>query len=163
MTPDKKRMKNSFLLLFTLGVLVSGCNRNDIYIKYKTIPEGGWHSDSVYTFDVPITDISTPYNVYINIRNKADYPYQNLWLFVSELSRDSVMKTDSIECYLADDRGKWLGSGVGSVHEMPLLIKQNITFKKKGNYQYKLMQGMRDTILAGINDIGLRVEKVTKQ
>ena len=68
--------------------------------------------------------------------------------------------TDTINFYLADQRGKWLGSGVGSVFEMPVLYQQSIRFPKAGNYRYELSHGMRDSVLIGINDIGLRVEKV---
>ena len=61
---------------------------------------------------------------------------------------------------MADKRGKWLGKGVGSIFEMPVLYQQNVKFKNVGNYQYKIVHGMRDTILLGINDVGMRVEKV---
>ncbi|MEI7502126.1 MAG: gliding motility lipoprotein GldH, partial [Paludibacter sp.] len=114
----------------------------------------------VVIFDIPITDTLATYNVYVNIRNIGDYPYQNLWFFLNKKSPDSVLIKDSIECYLADNRGKWLGKGVGSIFEMPVLYQQKVHFKNAGNYQYKIVHGMRDTILVGINDIGMRVEKV---
>jgi len=43
---------------------------------------------------------------------------------------------------------------------MPVLYQQNVKFKTSGIYRYKIVHGMRDTILHGINDIGMRVEKV---
>jgi gliding motility-associated lipoprotein GldH len=76
------------------------------------------------------------------------------------MSPDSVLIKDSIECYLADKRGKWLGTGIGSVLEMPVLYQQKVKFSKVGIYQYKIVHGMRDSVLIGINDIGMRVEKV---
>jgi gliding motility-associated lipoprotein GldH len=103
------------------------------------------------------------YDVYVNIRNRGDYPYQNLWLFLNKTTPDSLQSKDSIECYLADKRGKWLGTGIGSIKEMPVLYKQNVRFNKPGIYRYKIVQGMRDSILKGINDIGMRVEKVTNK
>ena len=122
----------------------------------------GWSKDSIYTFDIPITETNRRYNVYVNIRNRGEYPYQNLWLYLSRTSPDKQVVSDTIECYLADKRGKWLGSGVGSVFDMPVLYEQNIQFKTSGVYHYKIVHGMRDNVLLGINDIGMRVEKADR-
>lgn len=154
-------MKISCWLLLLPFLLIS-CNGNDVFAGFKPIASKGWSKDSVYTFDVKITDTMSVYNVYVNVRNKGEYPYQNLWIFLQTLSPDSVNTADSIECYLADQRGKWLGSGVGSLFEMPILYQQNVRFQKAGNYHYTLVHGMRDSVLVGINDIGMRVEKVSK-
>lgn len=150
-----KLLRAIFVLLITVA-----CTPNDVYMQYQTIPVEGWNKDSLYTFDVPISDSTALYNIYINVRNRGDYPYQNLWLFLSNMSPDSVIVNDSIECYLADQRGKWLGSGAGSLMEMPVLYKQNVRFKTSGTYRYQIVQGMRDDVLKGINDIGIRIEKV---
>jgi len=155
----RKNKNNVFLTIFISFFIVS-CNTNDVYFKYKAISSNGWNKDSLYTFDFPISDTLATYNVFVNVRNVGNYPYQNLWLFLSKMSPDSILINDSIECYLADNRGKWLGSGVGSIFEMPILYQQNVKFKNTGTYQYKIVHGMRDTVLIGINDIGIRVEKV---
>ena len=159
---EKRKLKSKWFLPIFISLAVVACNSNDVYFKYQGIDAKGWNKDSLFTFDIPITDTLATYNVYVNIRNVGEYPYQNLWLFLSKMNPDSVLVNDSIECYLADNRGKWLGSGVGSIFEMPVLYQQNVHFKNAGNYQYKIVHGMRDTVLIGINDIGMRVEKVLK-
>jgi gliding motility-associated lipoprotein GldH len=47
--------------------------------------------------------------------------------------------------------------------EMPVLYQQNVRFKTKGTYHFKIVHGMRDSILIGINDIGMRVEKAGRK
>jgi gliding motility-associated lipoprotein GldH len=143
-----------------IAAFTIGCTNNSVFFKYKTINNSGWHKDSLCTFDVKITDVKSAYDIYVNVRNRGEYPYQNLWLFLEKMSPDSVITKDSIECYLADQRGKWLGSGLGSVFEMPIIYQQKIKFESPGIYRYKIVHGMRDSILSGINDIGMRVEKV---
>jgi len=156
----KKTIKNKGFWIILVCFFVLACNSNEVYFKYKAIDVKGWNKDSLCTFDIPVTDTLTTYNIYVNIRNIGDYPYQNLWLFLNKMSPDSTQVKDSIECYLADNRGKWLGKGVGSIFEMPVLYQQKVRFKTTGIYHYKIVHGMRDTILVGINDIGMRVEKV---
>ncbi len=157
-----KTIKNKikYWSLVALAALIAACTNNDVYFQYKAIPPSGWDKDSVCTFDIPVDDTTTVFNLYVNIRNRGEYPYQNLWLFLQKTSPDSVIAKDSIELYLADQRGKWLGSGLGSVLEMPVLYKQNMQFSQKGTYRFSIGQGMRDSILIGINDIGMRLEKV---
>ena len=163
MMPEKLKMKTKLVGLICLVILTFSCQNNDVFLKYKTIPLQGWSKDSVFTFEVPITDISTAYNVFINVRNRGEYPHQNLWLFVQKTSPDSIVSKDTINFYLADQRGKWLGSGVGSVFEMPVIYQRNFHFPKAGKYSFGIIQGMRDTILIGINDIGMRIEKVNSK
>ncbi|MDD3322769.1 MAG: gliding motility lipoprotein GldH [Paludibacter sp.] len=158
--PEKiKRNKIHFLLIAGIFFFVS-CVNNDAYFQYQSVSPQGWCKDSVLIFDIPITDTISTYNLYVNIRNRGEYPYQNLWLFLQKMTPDSIITKDSIELYLADQRGKWLGSGLGSILEMPVLYNQNIQFLLKGNYEYKIQHGMRDSVLIGINDIGMRLEKV---
>jgi len=153
-------MKNRFFLAILISLTFLSCNSNDVFLSYKTIPLNGWGKDSLLTFDVAIKDTNAIYNLYVNVRNRGEYPYQNLWFFLSKKTPDNVLSKDSIECYLADKRGKWLGTGIGSVLEMPVLYQQKVKFNKAGIYQYKIAHGMRDSVLIGLNDIGFLVEKV---
>jgi gliding motility-associated lipoprotein GldH len=155
-------MKTKLLTNIAFVLMLTSCINNDVYFQYKSVNEIGWSKDSVYKFDVSIDDTSALYNVYVNIRNNKIYPYQNLWLFLEKANPDHSKMKDSIECYLADQRGKWLGSGMGSILEMPVLYQQEVRFSHKGIYQYSIVQGMRDDILIGISDVGVRVEKVNK-
>ena len=155
-------MRNRLLLAIFISLTFAACKNNDVFFQYKAVNAKGWNKDSLYTFDIQITDTTSRYNVYVNVRNRGEYPYQNLWLFLNKTSPDKVEMKDSIECYLADQRGKWLGSGIGSVMEMPILYQENIRFNKSGMYRYKIVHGMRDTTLTGINDIGMRIEKIVK-
>ena len=155
-------MRNRLLLAIFVSLTFAACKNNDVFFQYKAVNAKGWNKDSLYTFDIQITDTISTYNVYVNVRNRGEYPYQNLWLFLNKTSPDKVEMKDSIECYLADQRGKWLGSGIGSVMEMPILYQENVRFNKSGMYRYKIVHGMRDTTLTGINDIGMRIEKIVK-
>ena len=154
--------QSKIVLIGIISILfVSACSNNDVFMQFKALPEEGWHKDSLAVFEVSITDISANYNIYVNIRNNNRYPYQNFWFFTTQIMLDRTTVNDTIECYLADNRGKWLGSGVGAAFEMSVLCEQNVRFNEEGIYQYKITQGMREDILRGIQDIGLQVEKVS--
>lgn len=149
------------IILFVFNILLlTSCNFSDtVFNDYKELQPEGWNKDSLAVFDVNFEDINNTYQVIVNIRNRGNYPKQNLWLFVQYQQPDSVVVKDTIECYLADNKGKWLGSGFGSLYEMSVLFKKDLKLKQAGNYKFSIQQGMRDSMLVGINDIGLEIIK----
>ena len=153
------KIKNA-LILFIVLLSVFACRQNEVYFQYKNTSTNGWNKDSLLNFDIHITDTVTPYNVYVHVRHHGDYPYQNIWLFMQQINPDSTLKKDTIEAYLADQYGKWLGTGAGGLKEMPIFYRQQIHFPDTGTYHLKIGQGMRDSLLRGVKDIGVRVELV---
>jgi gliding motility-associated lipoprotein GldH len=141
-------------------VLLPSCGSRDVYNQYETFTDSNWHYDSVGRFIADIKDTSLNYNVFVNIRHTEDYPYQNLWLFVESTGADNHQRSDTLELEMADIYGKWKGAGSGSLFQlaMPFNIKQKFT--TPGEYKFEIHHGMRDTVLVGIKNIGIRIEKV---
>lgn len=144
-----------FMAVFSL----SGCNDGVVFQQSKILPEAGWHKDSVVTFEYEAADTAGVYDIVVDIRNNGSYKYQNFWLFISSTSPDGLVYSDSLECVLADFRGKWIGKGSGSLYHLPVSFMPQVKFPKQGVYKFSLIQGMREDCLLGINDIGIRVRK----
>jgi gliding motility-associated lipoprotein GldH len=85
---------------------------------------------------------------------------QNLHLIVNTTSPNGSELKERFECYLADDRGKWIGSGWGDIYDNQFIYKKNIRFPISGTYIFKYTQAMRTDNLEYISDIGLRIEKI---
>ena len=114
-------------------------------------------------FHVDIVDTISSHNIYLNVRNTSQYAYQNLFVFLQTTSPTGLSLRDTLECYLADDRGKWLGSGWGDIYYNRFIYKRNIRFPVSGNYTFKVIQGMRSNQLKYITDVGIRIEKSENQ
>lgn len=134
-----------------LVVLFASC-RHTVYSQFVPISSAKWHIDSVTQFDYSIVDTSAAYTILINVRHTERYAYQNMWLFV-----DRADHRDTIEFYLADDRGQWLGDTHHGFIEMPVLLEQDYHFPDTGVYHLSIQHGMRDTLLRGVTDIGLEI------
>ncbi len=131
-----------------------------IYEDNIKIASKGWHRSDIVRFEVDITDIDSPYNVYINVRNNNNYKYMELWLFVDVHSPAGTVERDTAKIMLADHRGKWLGNGLGSKFDTRLFFRSNVRFPSAGKYIFEYEQATRDELLPGIDDIGLSIEKV---
>ena len=140
------------------SMLIAACSDNYVYNGYVTMPHERWHADSLASFRVPVSDTIIFYNLFVNVRNTTDYPYQNLYLFINITAPNGASVRDTFECYLADDHGKWLGKGKGKLRDNRFIYRQNIRFSTEGDYTVPLQQAMRVEQLKGISEVGFRVE-----
>ena len=137
----------------------SSCDSARVFEKNQEIPESGWDINNIVKFDVDIKDPATPVNFYINVRNADGYPYSNLFLFIKTQFPNGKMSNDTLECTLADEKGKWLGSGLGDIYDNQIPFKRNVHFPMPGTYHFEIRQGMRTDNIPLIMDVGLRIEK----
>jgi gliding motility-associated lipoprotein GldH len=145
--------------LLLLAIFFSSCDRARLYEQNKSIPESGWSQTNILKFDVDIKDPSTPANFYVNVRNADGYPYGNIFLFVKTVFPNGKLSNDTLECVLADEKGKWLGTGMGDIYDNQIPFKRNVRFPLAGTYHFEIAQGMRIESVPLIMDIGLRIEK----
>jgi len=145
------------LLLFSL--LLAGCSGNIAFQGSQEFPVYGWDKEEKVVFKYDSQDTLGTYSIIVDIRNDGNYRYQNFWLFINSISPDLIEFKDSLECVLADDYGRWVGKGGGSLYQLPVSFLHEIQFPKLGVYKFELIQGMREDTLVGIRDIGLRIIK----
>ncbi|RMG81720.1 MAG: gliding motility lipoprotein GldH [Bacteroidetes bacterium] len=145
--------------VFLLILLFSSC-KNDVVIQdFCSVPNHQWHLDSSCFIQKKISDIDGTVDFYINIRHANTYKYSNLIVFLKTVAPSRKITVDTINCIIADDRGKWLGSGFGDIIEDKVLFKRNVSLPDSGIYLFEISHGMRDTVLQDIIDIGITIEK----
>ena len=145
--------------VFVLGLALFACDSNRVFDDYKTIGKDGWHKDSVVVFSVNPADTAQHHNIYMNIRNKGNYPNSNLWLFLTINSPSGETLVDTVEFTLAEKSGRWKGSGIGDLYDSRFLYRQQVFFSEEGEYTFSIQHGMRADVLKGIHDVGIRIEK----
>ena len=155
----KSLLKNSFFVLFS-ACLLTACNENTVYHSYQSLPDEGWGKSDTLSFQIPITDsIPTTLRLFAEVRNRIEYPYHDLHLFISQNLQDStVWRTDTLAFSLADSTGRWTGHGWGSIYQSETFIKSVLPLRS-GNYTIKVINGMKDEKLQGLSDVGIRIEK----
>jgi gliding motility-associated lipoprotein GldH len=151
-----------FLILgvfFSVVAFFSSCDSKRIFEKNVKLPDNVWNIDTVVKLQVDIADTTQPANFYVNVRNSEGFPYSNLYLFIKTKFPNGQQSNDTLECVLADEKGQWLGSGMGDIYDNQIPFKRNVRFPVPGTYTFELQHGMRVTDLPLIMDVGLRIEK----
>jgi gliding motility-associated lipoprotein GldH len=157
------KIKNSILLILIL-LLVISCDKQRAFDQYKSVGDG-WHKDSIVTFELPKLDAKKTYNLYVNIRDNYDYPFNNLFLIISLEHPNHQVKVDTLEYQMTNPDGSLLGDGFSDIKENKLFYKDKVSFTQKGIYKIHIKHATRQTgkiegvtSLLGITDIGFRVE-----
>ena len=62
---------------------VISCDKKLVFDEYKSVGNS-WHQDSILTFKLPKLESEKKYNLYVNVRDNNDYPFDNLFLITLE-------------------------------------------------------------------------------
>jgi gliding motility-associated lipoprotein GldH len=160
----RKSLKNKALcalLCVFLAIAYTSCDHREIYYNFRELKNTEWAQNDTLFFDIDSTlfELNRPYRMSIEVTNNVNYPYQNIWFFVQmNLENDSTFSNISKEYLLADEFGKWKGSGFGSLYQLSLPM-DDIVFKEKRNYRVKIEHGMQDEPLTGIEKLGIKISK----
>ncbi|SFC51310.1 gliding motility lipoprotein GldH [Flavobacterium phragmitis] len=156
------RIKNSWILLLA-AILLFSCDKKRVFDEYKSVGSA-WHKDSIISFNLPVLDSTKKYNLFVNIRDNNNYPFNNLFLIVSMEMPNGFTKVDTLEYQMAEPDGTLLGNGFSDIKESKLYYKEDVKFR--GKYQVHIKQAVRKSgkiagveALEGITDVGFRIEQ----
>jgi gliding motility-associated lipoprotein GldH len=149
-----------FILLINLSLLFfTACDSRRVFDENKEIPDAVWNANQKIAFEFEVPDTTTVFNTYINVRNASQYPYSNLYLFVTATFPNGTVSKDTVNCILQDENGHWLGDGLGDLWDNRILFKPMVRFPQAGKYKIEFEQAMRQQQLPMIMDVGFRLEK----
>lgn len=157
-------MRISLSLLILTGLTLSSCSNEAVFSSNKTFANG-WPLQDTVKVTLPQMDSLKAYNLFINVRNTNDYPYNNLFLIVNMQYPKGKSITDTLEYRMANPDGTWIGTGIGSVKESKLWYSEGLRFNESGEYVLAIVHAVRNNgavdgveRLVGIADVGVSVE-----
>ena len=145
------------------AILLISCDKKRVFDEYKSVGSA-WHKDSIITFDLPVLDSTKRYNLFVNLRDNNNYPFNNLFLIVSLEMPNGFTKVDTLEYQMANPDGTLLGNGFTDIKESKLYYREGVKFR--GKYKVYIKQAVRESgkipgvqELEGITDVGFRIEQ----
>lgn len=154
------KIGNSIILFLVLFI---SCNKKNVFDENQSIVEY-WNKDSIVTFNIKKIDTTKKYDLFINLTNNDQYPYNNIFLIVTTETSKNKKSADTLEYLMASSEGDLLGSGFFDTKESKLYYKEDIKLPEKLNIsighavrENGKTQGV--TNLKGITKVGLRIEE----
>lgn len=135
-----------------------GCNRKVFYNEDLSVDADGWNLNDPLYFNIDVTDLEKAYNAYIDLRVNTDYPYANFFLFVTTLFPDGHIANDTMECAIVNAEGEWYGKRTGRFVDFRYPFYERLGFSDTGRYTFVVRQGMRDSNIVGVQDVGIYLE-----
>ena len=102
------------LLLILVVICIISCDEKRVFDEYKSVGSA-WNKDSIVSFKLPKLDANKKYNLFVNVRDNNDFPYNNLFLIVSLEQPNKKVKVDTLEYQMAEPDGTLLGDGFTDV------------------------------------------------
>jgi gliding motility-associated lipoprotein GldH len=152
-----------FFLICAATIIAVSCDEQRVFEENAEFEQAVWKRDAPVSFQFDVADTVSRYNMFVNLRNETNYEFRNIFLFLTLKAPDGQQATDTLECFLADEKGKWYGKGGAQLLDNRILYKRNIRFPAAGTYRVTLEQAMRTAELAHIRNVGFRLEKAGQQ
>ncbi len=157
-------MKSVFTALTTLMLwltLFTSCTQQELYFKYNKIENSNWYRDSLLNFTIDTIKVEQRgnYNLLLELTTTALYPYRDIHLRIHHNLTDTIFDSDTIQYNVADEYGRWLGTGVGSLRQLSLPYKSDVFIDTLRSYQIRITHILNDDPLKGVEKVGLRIIK----
>ncbi len=146
------------IALIVMTVLLASCDGSMYYSEQAAVDESGWNPADSVVFDVDVDDTVNLFNFLIEVRNSVTYPYSNTFLMIGTTFPDGSIAQDTMEYPLADASGQWYGRRSGRYIDTRYFLRRGVRFPFPGRYHFAITNGMRDSAIAGLHDIGLLIE-----
>lgn len=135
--------------LFLLGIaLLTACSEENI--QFQDVDDQSWQQEEALSFSYSKDDNSKIPTLII--RHTEAYPYQNIWLKLSNQKKGEDQNFKRSEFKVAQPDGKWIGKKKGAFYKLSIPL-DNI--ECADSCELIIQQNMRDNPLRGIQSIGL--------
>ncbi len=153
----KTTIKIGPLVLFMF--LILGCSSDPTYEKTYGFSNGQWAQNVKPSFTVEIQNTTKEYDFTLTLRTTTEYKYSNLWIYMSTTTPDGQKAREPFEIKITNPDGTWAGKKTGTV------VENSIYFRKRklpqtGKYIFQIEQGITNSIVDEVLDIGLLIEVV---
>ena len=135
--------------------IVASCHAKARYSESRSIPDQKWKQNDKTVFKIPIDDTTQLYNIVLTLRTTADFPYRNLWMYLTIDGPSGKSRKLPLNIITADPNGRWTGDKSGSVVTFDTLLVSHNRFPKKGQYTFAFEQATTQQILPEVLDLTL--------
>ena len=126
------------ILLFFLVIGFVSCQNENKKEVYHSFNNNTWNTDSIVSFELDNIDTTSSHDLYLMVRHTTNFKFQNLFLFTNFENQQ-----DTLELFLSEKSGRWLGKGFGEIKELKIRIKENVNFKENQDQIFSVEQAMR--------------------
>ena len=145
-------------LVAVLWLLV-GCEPQVVYHQFAPVQNAQWNRLDTICFTPQVPDSGTSYQASIEVRLLQSYPYQDLVVGYEYFSPENeLLQSGTYEFNTTDSYYDKNGSGIAGLYSYSAYLK-SLPIEKAGDYKIRIFQQESDTLLKGVQDVGLNLSR----
>jgi gliding motility-associated lipoprotein GldH len=152
-------MQSRYLIYMLLLMLFSACGAKVIFDEKVAFEPTGWDKDAPALFKVNQSDTSKVLDVGMTLLHSEDYAYSNIWLFIEVDGPEGLVQKDTLELFLANFEGEWLGKSKHDAIQVSAMYQYGVKLSRPGEYVFTITQGMRQNPLSGIKELSFWLQE----
>lgn len=145
--------KSPFVILILL--IAAACGVPSEQSLFQSMDADGWLYTDTVSMNINNADSARTMlhgDIALAVRHTDAYEYSNLWVELSYLDSDSLRR-DTFDLRLADEFGRWLGTGVGVGFQKVDTLLRGVSVDAR--VPLRVRHVMRPDTLADIEQIGI--------
>ena len=153
------KRKSSFIFILLVSLVFSACEKPPTFEKSYAFSKKQWNQQVKPRFTVAIKDTIKEYDFVLTIRTTTDYKYSDLWIYINTISPDGKKAREPFKICITNPDGTWIGVKTGTIVENQFKFGKS-KLPLKGKYTFILEQGITESKIDQVLDIGLNVQEV---
>lgn len=152
--------RRSLFLFLLLSLLLSACKPGGTAtFAYQPTPVEGWDKTDSLTFSIDTVRAGGTYRLSVGLRTSAShaYPYRDITLQIVERISGQPQRVVHTNCHLTNAEGDISGTGIASYQYV--FDIETVSLPEKSTGTITIRHLMRDPILSGITDVGVKLER----
>lgn len=154
-------MKNTFVILLILSVLLSCQPKDRVYVEHKDLSQNvEWLKSDIIEFEIPVNDKNQLYNMSISFRYANGYRFKTIDLKINETSPSGKTQSFNFSTEVRDNEGNYIGDPGYDIWDSEHLMIEKKEFKEAGVYSYTIQHTMPVDPLNYAMEIGMILDLV---
>lgn len=154
----------ALFLVFLLGPMFISCSGDKtVFEEYQKFEKLSWNRFNILSFNMPVTDISMAYDIYINVRHLPEIPNKSISINLTLYSPSGDMRSVDFAIALRDADGNPLSNCLGDYCDRLMLLRSDFKFHEPGEVRFEIENKYSKVDLPGILEIGLIVKEAEQQ
>ena len=143
-------------------IIIAGCSGDKVvFEEYKKFENLSWNRFNIATFEVPIEDLQTGYDIYLTIRHIPEFTLESLPINFTYTMPTGDMRSTDKELRFVDNEGNKKSNCLGDLCDIEILLRKNLRFQESGLLTVEIENKFTKLELPGIMEVGLIVRKST--
>jgi gliding motility-associated lipoprotein GldH len=149
--------KKFFIYGLFIVLIFTGCKKSNEIISYHKFKDQIWNRFEKIKFDIPVLNITIPYDVYFFANHTKDYEFDNLRFNMIMTTPSGEERIKEYKFLLKNSTGSFIGNCNPDSCVESIALKKGLQFEKKGMLRIEIETLVPRLQINNLLGVGIRL------